>query len=97
MIPIYLKATKNYIEHSKYRQNGTGIGCAGTTSPRVTQKTDNPLKGIRNIVTNGIRSQWPRGLLGQRQNTTKYFRHIMGRGKEKPGGLFHKTPPNLAL
>ena len=33
-----------------------------TTNPNVTRKPDNPLKGIRNTVPNGIRSQWPRGL-----------------------------------
>ena len=77
MRPRYLKATKKDIENSKYRQNGTGRGCSGTTNPGVTQKTDNPLEGIwnpipwkpdnplkeiRNIVPNRIWSQWLRGL-----------------------------------
>ena len=35
-------------------------------------------------------------LLVQGQNTTKPFPHILGRGKKKPSGLCHKTPPNLA-
>ena len=50
---------------------------SGTINPGVTQKLDNPLKGIRNtiprnpdnpikrirnLVPNGIQSQWPRGL-----------------------------------
>ena len=35
-------------------------------------------------------------LLGMRQNTTKSFPRIMGGGKEKPGELCHKTPPNMA-
>ena len=34
-------------------------------------------------------------LLGQKQNKTKLFPHILGRGKGKPGILFHKPPPNL--
>ena len=49
----------------------------GSTNPRGTRRPDNPLKGIRNpiawnldnpckgiqeIITNRIRSQWPRGL-----------------------------------
>ena len=49
---------------------------AGTTNPGITRKLDNPLegiwnpitrnpdkslKGIRNIVPNRIRRQWPRG------------------------------------
>ena len=32
-------------------------------------------------------------LLGQRQNTTKPFPHTMGGRKERPSGLFLKTPP----
>ena len=35
-------------------------------------------------------------LLGQRQNMTKSFPHILGGGKEKYGGLCHKPPPNMA-
>ena len=73
----YIKATKKYIEKSKYRQTGNRIGCAGTTNPGGTRKPDNPLKGIRgpipqnpdnplkgirDLVPNGIRSQWSRGL-----------------------------------
>ena len=45
-------------------------------------------KGNKKININDI-------LLGQRQNMTKLFLHIMGRGKEKPGILCHKTPPNM--
>ena len=35
-------------------------------------------------------------LFGQIQNLTKPFTHILGRGKEKPGRLCHKTPPDMA-
>ena len=35
-------------------------------------------------------------LLGQRQNPAKSFPHILGRGKEKPGRICHKTPPDMA-
>ena len=35
-------------------------------------------------------------LLGQRQNPTKPFPHIMGRGKGKPVRLFHNAPPGMA-
>ena len=35
-------------------------------------------------------------LLGVRQNMTKSFPRNMGERKEKSGGLFHQTPPNLA-
>ena len=35
-------------------------------------------------------------ILVQKHNTTKLFPHILGRGKENPSGLCHKTPPNLA-
>ena len=28
----------------------------------ITRKPDNPLKGIRDLVQNGTRSQWTRGL-----------------------------------
>ena len=77
MRPLYLKATKKYIENSKYHQTGTRRGCAGTTNPKGTRKPDNPLKGIRNpipwnrdnpikgmldLVKNGTRRQWPREL-----------------------------------
>ena len=73
----YLKATKKYIEKSKDGRTVTGIGCAGTTNPGVTQKPDNshkgirnpiprnpydPLKGIWNLGPNRIRSQYPIGL-----------------------------------
>ena len=65
------------MENSKYRQTGTGRGCARTTNPGGTRKLDNtlkgiqnliphnpdnPLKGIWNLVQNGTRSQWLRGL-----------------------------------
>ena len=80
MIPRYAKATKKDIENSKYRHTGTKRGCAGTTNPGGTQKPDNPLKGIRNsiprnpdnplkgiqdLVKNGTRSQYQRGLTVQ--------------------------------
>ena len=56
---------------------GTGRGSDGTTTPKVTWKLDNPLKGIRNpipckpdiflkgiynILPTRIQSQWPKGL-----------------------------------
>ena len=68
-----LKTKTKCIENSKYRQNGTGRGCAGTTNYRVTQKLDNtlkrirnpislkldiPLKGSRNLVPNRFQGQW---------------------------------------
>ena len=77
MRPRYLKATKKDIENSKDRKTGTGRGRSGNTNPGGTQKSDNPLKGIRNpipqnlyiplkriryLVPNVIRNQWKRGL-----------------------------------
>ena len=56
------KTNKKDIEYLKKRQTGTGRGWAGTTNSGVTRKPDNTLKGIRNLVPNGIRIQWPRGL-----------------------------------
>ena len=53
---------KKDIENSKERGTETGIQCAGTTNPRVTRKPDNPHKGIHNLVLNGTRNQWLRGL-----------------------------------
>ena len=78
MSPRYAKATNKDIENPKYRQTGTGRGCAGTNNPGGTQKPDNPLKAIRNpipqkpdnlikairgLVQNGTHIQWPRGLI----------------------------------
>ena len=77
MRPRYVKTTTKYIENSKYRRTGTGRGCAGTTNPgrtrkqgnplkgirdQIPQDPDNPLKGIRYLVQNGTRIQWPIGL-----------------------------------
>ena len=71
------KSNNKYIENSKDWQTETGKGCIGTTNPRGTRKPDNPLKvirnpipwkidnalkGIRNLVPNGIRIHIPRGL-----------------------------------
>ena len=56
MIPRYLKSTKIYIENSKGRQTGIRRGCDVTTNPGVTRKLYNPLKEVRNLVPNGIRS-----------------------------------------
>ena len=50
MRPRYAKATKKDIENPKDRKTGTVRGCAGTINPGVTQKPDNHLKGIRNLV-----------------------------------------------
>ena len=33
--------------------------------------------------------------IGSETEYDKPFPHIMGRGKKKPGGLCHKTPPHL--
>ena len=78
MRPRYIKATKIYIENSKYQRIRTGRGCAGTTNPGKTRKPDNPLKGIRNpipqdpdnplkgirdLLQNGTRIHWVRGLI----------------------------------
>ena len=49
-----------------------------------------------NSKTKKIQSNRHEILLGQRHNTTKSFPHIKGGGKEKSGGLCHKTPLNLA-
>ena len=69
------KAKKKEIENSKDQLNGTGRGFAGAINPKGTRKLDNPLKGIRNptpqnpynplngirdLVPNGTRRQWPR-------------------------------------
>ena len=80
MEPRYFKPTKKDIENPKDRKTGTVRGCAGTRNPGVTQKPDNPLKGIqnpvprkidnplkgiRNLVPNGTHNQWLRGLTTQ--------------------------------
>ena len=44
------QSNRKYMENSKDRQTETGRGCAGTTNPGVTQKPDNPLKGIWNLI-----------------------------------------------
>ena len=77
MRPIYVKATQKDIENSKDRQTGTGRRCAVSTNTGGTRKMDNlfkgirdpiplnldnPRKGIRELVLNGIRIQWPIGL-----------------------------------
>ena len=62
MHPTILKPTQKDLANSKDRQNGTGRGCYGTSIPRVTQKLDNPLKGIRNISPNRTWNQWLCGL-----------------------------------
>ena len=74
MIPRYVKATK---KNSKDWKTGTRRGCAVTSNPGGTwkpdntpkgirnpilQDLDNPLKGIRDLVQNRTRIQWPRGL-----------------------------------
>ena len=50
MRPIYLKA-KKAIKNSKYRENGTRRGCAGTINPGVTQKPENQLNRIRDPIS----------------------------------------------
>ena len=77
MRPIYVKAKQKDIENSKDWQTGNGRGCVETTNPGGTRKPYNPLKGIRNqiprnlanprkgiweLASNEIRSQWPGGL-----------------------------------
>ena len=62
---------EEYIRYSVFREP------AGTTNPGGNRKPDNPLKGIRNpiprnpdnnieviwdLLQNGTRIQWPRGL-----------------------------------
>ena len=49
-----------------------------------------------NVKTKKIHSNRHEILLGTQQNMTKPFSRILGRGKEKPGGLCHKTPHNMA-
>ena len=66
------------MENSEDRQTGTRIGCAGTINTGENQKLDNPHKGIQNpiprnpdsplkrvqnLVPNGIRIHWTRGLI----------------------------------
>ena len=61
------------------------------------------LVATKNTVTNSLfngmlkntQSNSNEILLGQRQNTTKPFPHILRRGREKPSGLCHKKPSNL--
>ena len=62
MRPILLKPTRKYTENSKYRKNKIGRGFSGTSNTGVTQKTDNPLKEIRNLVPNRTHNHWPRVL-----------------------------------
>ena len=50
------------MEKSKYPRTVTVRGCSGTTNTVVTQKQENPLKVIWNLVPNIIQSQWPKGL-----------------------------------
>ena len=72
MRPRYAKATKKDTENPKERRTGTGRGCDGTINLGGTRKPDNthngirnpiphdpdnPLKGIRDLVQNGNRSQ----------------------------------------
>ena len=63
--------------------------------PPTPAETDNTLADSKVNGTKQILSNRHDILLGQRQNTTKPFPHILGRGKEKPSGLCHKTPPNM--
>ena len=42
--------TKKDMENLKKRNTGTGRACAGTTNTGVTQKMDNPLKGVQNPI-----------------------------------------------
>ena len=70
----------------------------GHQQPPTPMTTDN---AASNIIFNGtekqknILSHRHENLLGQRQNKTKPFPYIMGRGKEKLIGLCHNTPPNM--
>ena len=76
MRPRYVKASQKDTENAKDRWTETWRGCDVTTNNGGTWKVDNPLKGMRNsiprnldnhrkgireLVSNGIRSQWPRG------------------------------------
>ena len=62
IVPRYFKPTTQEIENSQDWETGTRRKWAGITNPRLTRKPDNPINGIRNLVPNGIRSQWTRGL-----------------------------------
>ena len=52
MKPKILKPTQKYIVNLEDRKTGTGQGSAETNNFGVTQKTDNTLKGIWNLVPN---------------------------------------------
>ena len=57
-----LKPKQRYKANSRDRKTETRLGHAGIINPRVTFKPGNPLKGIRNLVLNRTRNQWPHGL-----------------------------------
>ena len=76
----------------------TALADMGHQQPPTPVETDNT---TANRIVNGtakqkILSDRHEILLGQSQNLKKSFPHILGRGKEKPGRLFHKTPPDMA-
>ena len=82
-------------------QNPTSIWTTPTEmfhpQPPTPVATDNT---ATNSIVNGtskkkIQSNRHDILLGARQKTTKPFPHILGGRKEKYGGIFHQTPPNL--
>ena len=74
----------------KATSTSTSLAEMGHQQPPTPVETENT---SANSIVNGTRHAT---LLGQRQNPKKPFPHILGRGKEKPGRLCHKTPPDMA-
>ena len=69
----------------------------GHPQPPMTAETNNTAENcITNITKKYIQSNRHNILLGTLQKTKKSFPHILGRRKEKPGGLCHKTPSNMS-
>ena len=76
----------------------TALSEMGHQQPQTPVATDNT--AVNSIVNRTaekyIQSKRYEILSDQRQDTKKPFPRILGNGKEKPSGLCHKTPPNMA-
>ena len=68
--------------------------------PQPPTPMDMQYKAAKSIINGTSKQKNKRNihdiLLGQIQNTTKSFKHILRKGKEKPSRLCHKKPPNPA-
>ena len=76
----------------------TALADLGHQQPPTPVATKNT---VANIIVNRrqrkkIFSNRHEILLGQRQNPTKPFPHVMGKRKKIPGRLCHKKPPDMA-